>query len=168
MTRYFKVVDQTIVDAYKKHAETGHDNRKKANAWAKTIGAERIHFYRRGLFGSTFGGVKPREITDELRAKCRKNTDRNGLTGPAKSRDPVLYAEWHRQKQELCTSGKEIEDLVGFNELSFFPTSPGMHYNLDSGFLGWIMPDHVTTEHLKGCVEITNIDWIEATKDAES
>ena len=167
MTRYFKVTDQNILDAFEKHHDLSRENRKKANEWAKTIGADEIHFYRWGLFGFCFGGVKPREITGELRAKCRKNCDRNGLTGPVKARDPKLYAEWNKQNNALRIDGREIEDAVGFNELSFLPSVPGMYYSPDDRFLGWAMPDRVKAEDLKGCVEITNIEWLEATKESE-
>lgn len=166
MSRYFKVTDQTIIDGLKGHLALKGKLQDRAREWARSVGAENIYFYQDGFFGQRLGGFKPSECSDELREKCTIKRDRNGLIWPKKTVDRELYAAFRQVWDEVRVPSSETDELIGFDELSFFPTRPGVFVSKDRTFVGYVMPDHVT--EVKGCAEITNIDWIEATKEADA
>ncbi|MCK4957777.1 MAG: hypothetical protein KAT00_00215 [Planctomycetes bacterium] len=165
MSRYFKIVDETIIEGVLAHMKHVKSRRAVAIQWAKDRGfCDGVLFYRDGMFGTRVGGLThDRNTPVALREKCTKPKRPNYEIRPKKTADKDLWASYAAMCAEVFVAGSETDELIGFGEMTFFPFSPGFHFStVDlTGF--WTMQDRVT--EVKGCVEVTNIEYLEATKD---
>lgn len=168
MTRYFKVVDDDTIDAFSEKLKERRKREKKGREWAEKHGIGEVLYREDGLFGSELAGFNARTTPDNILEKCTK-AKRAGnylIVRPKKTGDREFYGSWAVVCSIANTRGSEFDDIVGFNELSFFPARPGVHWNIEHRFLVWKMPDHVTdVDH---CVEITNVEYLEAVKAIEA
>ena len=162
MARYFKLEDQATFNAIQAHNARNAELRAQVVEWAESVGFGKPEFFRDGLFGQTLEGFKPTGTADAVRQVCTKPSRLRLIRPRASGRghDKALLAAYRAQWAKSKTYDEPLEPLIGFNQLSFFPSFPG--YKGDADYFVWVMPDRVT--EVKGCVEITNIEFLELTQ----
>lgn len=164
MTRYFKVIDDEIIDGLIKNEERNKQVRALATKWAKDNGfSGEVLFYLKNLVGTRVDSlVVDRSTPAELLAKCRKPKYPKGhhqrTTTPKKSADKELYKSYHDMVAAANAISTNVYDLIGFDEFSFFPSSVGYSMRFETRSVFWLVPDSV--KEVKGCVEVTNVEFI--------
>jgi len=163
-SRYFQVVSKKIINELNKHYEKIEVNRIKADDLAKNFGFESSACHRFHLWDFSLSGFVCHKSEHFKRVdKEWWIIPKNSYTWPRKKKDSPYYAEYEAARKELKINSDSIDELIGFNSMSFFPTTPGFHINYDKNLVIFIMPESCNS--VEGSKEISNIEYIKLTKD---
>lgn len=160
-TRYYKVVDQNIIDVLKDYYDRLKKNQKEANKLAKKYGFEKAVFRGFGMWEATLSAFKCSYM--QYRSRDDKSMwtkpDRNNETRPKKIKESSIYKEFYDLSDKLKITEKEISNKIGFGYMDYFPARPGFLYDQENNLLIFKMPTKCTK--LKGAIEISNIEYME-------
>lgn len=162
-TRYYKVEDKALLNAISGHFDKRDKSVDKGNKLAEKHGFKKAGFIQDDMWGIHLAGFKcyfhdhaKREDKELWRRPVKDHT-------APKSKKSDLNKEYDTACKELRIDGRAMEDLVGFGFLTYFPSSAGFSYKKDKNQFIFIMPE--SCDAVKGSKEITNIEFIELTKD---
>jgi len=159
-TRYFKVTDPAMLAAMADLVDERQAAQKVADAFASAHGLTQAVFYLRGLYGQTLAGFKcSRSDHSKREDRDEWTIPKEGITRPKVKKSSPLYKAYNLMSKEVAVDGKELEELFGFNRLTYFPTSPGYTYKPRHNSMVFMMPE--SCDKVNGCVEITNVEYLQ-------
>lgn len=161
-TRYFLAEDIAIIEAIKKNNDDREASKNKAALFAADNKLGMPIFMRHGIFDMFLSGFESKgsEIDCALMTKPK-----DGLFRPKRVKNSKLSIAFSALCKEVDISGKATEDVLGWNRLTFFPASPGCNFKPLSDLFLFMLPARVS--ELKGCKEITNIEYLDLFKSEE-
>lgn len=169
ITRYFKVTDQKIIETLRSHLKKITESHAKGNEFGKKHGFESeipAAFRRWGLWDSHLSGFFCGRVEHAKRDDKEFWTiPKDGTTRPKKVKKSPVYAEYSQLCKEVNNDGEAMDEAVGFNRMTFFPSKPGLYYSLDENLLIFAMPEKC--DEVKGAVEITNLEYKTITDKSE-
>ena len=158
-SRYFLVKDKAIIEAIKANCKGRQTSRDKAQLFAKEHKLGDSIFSRFGIFDLHLSGFKSQdsEIDRSLMTKPKE-----GIFRPKRAKNSELSKAYSELCEETRISDKEIEEVLGWNHLTFFPSMPGCNFKPNDDLYVFILPVRVL--ELNGCEEISNIEYLDLFK----
>jgi len=167
VSRYYLVEDEKIISMIKDIIEQKTKAWKKAEEWAKSNNVGEPVFMRWNIFDSrlhgfrTYGNNYKSELLDwDYWTKPKKR-----MIWPKAKKGSKLLSEFRRLQKECEVYDKAVHELLGWNVIDHFPTSPGFNYDGENN-MAFVTAN--SWESMKGCKEITNIEFIEIFESEES
>mgnify|MGYP000524611438 CR=1 FL=1 len=158
-TRYYRVTDETILKAIIEYFELLKTTQKKGDEVAKEFGFINASFSRFGMWDASLTGFACSRITyNDRDDKELWIIPKKGYTRPRVKKGSKVYDKYAATCSNLRIIGDDMEKMLGFSHLSFFPTSPGYTFKLDKKIMVFTMPE--SCEAVNGCVEITNVEYL--------
>lgn len=158
-TRYYKVIDKEILEMFGEYYVLRTEVQKKANTFGEKYGLGEGGFRRQGMWGINLIGF---DCTWSAHGQLKDNEmwtkPKDGYIRPKVKKGSVPHEEFKTLCGELYISGSEIEKRIGFNHMDYFPKQPGYQYRSNQNLMIFMMPE--SCDAVKGCVEITNIEYI--------
>lgn len=158
MTRYYLVEDQAIIDAIKNARVTINTAVDTANEFAKKHGVGDAQMFRDGIFGVTLGGFSL-TYRDHMGLATGKlwTIPRDCRSRPKVNKKP-LYLEYVELKKKVTYRAGDVHELLGWDNMQFFPSQPGFYFDPKNDVYVFLMPD--ACEKSNGCKEITNLEYL--------
>lgn len=165
-TRYYLVKDSAIIEAIKNNNEQRTVSQKKASEFAKEHSLGDPVFRRWGIFDIFLAGFQSKGTDLTLVDKKLLVKPKDGIVWPRRKKGSKLCAAYDDLYKETKIDEESMEKVLGWKRLDFFPTSPGCNFKPSKDLYIFMMPARVTELH--GCQEISNIEYLELTKETSN
>lgn len=163
-TRYYKLEDESILKAFSEYYAKRDYLQNEGDSLGKEFGLGSAGFKQHGMWDLMLYGF---ECTYSERNKLVDKElwilPKDGYTRPKVKKGSVPYDKFMAAYRKLSIDASEIEDLIGFNYMDFFPCRPGYEYKGKKNLMIFLMPDKC--DSVNGCSEITNIEFMELSND---
>lgn len=158
-TRYYKLEDEKILSAFSEYYSERQSLQDKGNTLGKKFNLGDAGFKYIGMWGLYLAGFEcTRSEHNNLADKELWTLPKDGYTRPKVKKGSEPYNQFKKACEELAIDGSKIEELIGFNHMDFFPAQPGYRYRGKENSMIFLMPE--SCDSVKGCIEITNIEYI--------
>lgn len=163
-SRYFHLTDSTMLEAVKKNRNQVKAAEEKAQEFADQHGLGTPGFIRWSLFDSKLHGFKTNNSSLELDGWFVRPKD--GYTRPRVKKGSPILEQFKTLVNETHVNDSELSKILGWSSLDFFPCRPGLYANYKSTPLVVVFVTNESTTSLPGCVEISNIEYLQLKENA--
>jgi len=166
-TRYYKVTCEEIIKEIALIFNKQIESIRIAEQFAKKHGLGSPSFKRWNMFDLFLDGfeMSRKEFDLNYRDGGLWCIPKNGTSAPRSRKSSKIHQDYKKLWSEVNVDDKHLHEVLGWNHLSFFPTSPGLHSRVDDDLAIFMMPDSCC--ELKGCIEISNIEYMNLTADKD-